>query len=163
MATHDASNPAGGTEQLVNVKHEHQINFWYIIAALLAVMLIQELRFPANPIKTIPYSEFEQLVSQGKITDVVVGTTTITGTYKTPEPAAKPEPGQAAPPPAQQFQTYRVPADLAPASPRTRSPSPARPRPGCSSPHSAGSFPRPPSCCSGCSSCGPWRAAGWAA
>ena len=113
MATHDAGNPAGGTERLVNVKHEHQINFWYIIAALLAVMLIQELRFPASPIKTIPYSEFEQLVSQGKITDVVVGTTTITGTYKTPEPAAKPEPGQAAPPPAQQFQTYRVPADLA--------------------------------------------------
>jgi cell division protease FtsH len=97
----------------VNIKHEHQINFWYIIAALLAVMLIQTLRFE-SPTKTIPYSEFEQLVAQGKVTDVVVGPTTITGNFK-PEtpPTQQPATQGTQPAPPQRFQTYRVPSELA--------------------------------------------------
>lgn len=108
----------------MEIKKEHQINFWYIIAAFLAVMLIQDLLYQPTHIKTIPYSEFEQLADQGKITDIVVGATTITGTYKAAEaqtspPSAQPAPaGQEAPaaaPPAepQHFQTYPVPAELA--------------------------------------------------
>ena len=98
----------------MNIKHEHQINFWYIIAALLAVMLIQELRFPASPIKTIPYSEFQQLLDQGKVTDIVVGPTTITGIYKMSPAASAPSAGgQASQPEPQRFRTYRVPAELA--------------------------------------------------
>jgi cell division protease FtsH len=67
----------------MEIKREHQINFWYVIVALLAVILIQDLFFTPSHIKTIPYSEFEQLVAQGKVTDIVVGPTTITGTYRT--------------------------------------------------------------------------------
>jgi cell division protease FtsH len=101
----------------MEIKREHQINFWYIIAAFLAVMLIQDFLYQPAHIKTIPYSEFEQLAEQGKITDIVVGSTTITGSYKAAEAQPNPNPpeGQAAAPPAepQHFQTYRVPPELA--------------------------------------------------
>jgi cell division protease FtsH len=119
----------------MEIKREHQINFWYIVAAFLAVMLIQDLFYQPTHIKTIPYSEFKQLADQGKITDVVVGPTTITGAYKSPAPQTSPAAGQAAPqnptapgqpapqtnplveqaPPAapQHFQTYQVAPELA--------------------------------------------------
>jgi cell division protease FtsH len=107
----------------MEMKREHQINFWYIVAAVVAVMLIQDLLYRPTHIKTIPYSEFEQLADEGKVTDIVVGQTTITGTCKTPEvqanrppeEATAPPAGQAAAPPAepQHFQTYRVPQELA--------------------------------------------------
>src|SRR5574340_514456 len=97
----------------MEIKREHQIHFWYIVAAILAVMLIEDLLYQPTHIKTIPYSEFEQLADQGKITDVVVGSTTITGTYKVAEAQPKPPAGQAAPSQPQRFQTYRVPPELA--------------------------------------------------
>ncbi len=123
----------------MEIKREHQINFWYIVASIMAIFLIQDFLYQPTHIKTIPYSEFEQLADQGKITDIVVGATTITGTYKAAEtqtnPAASQTPaasrasspgqapvagqappaGQAAAPPAQpqHFQTYRVSSELA--------------------------------------------------
>jgi cell division protease FtsH len=98
----------------MEIKREHQIHFWYIIAAFLALMLIQDLLYQPTHIKTIPYSEFQQLADQGKVTDIVVGPTTITGTYKASEVQVKPPAGQAAPPAEpQHFQTYRVPPELA--------------------------------------------------
>jgi FtsH Extracellular len=54
----------------LQIKREHQINFWYIIAAFMAVLLIQNLLLQQTHTKTIPYSEFQQLVDQGKVTDL---------------------------------------------------------------------------------------------
>lgn len=71
----------------MEIKREHQINFWYIVAAFIGVMVIQSLLFQPTHLKTIPYSEFQQLVDQDKVTDLVVGATQITGTFK--EPADK--------------------------------------------------------------------------
>jgi cell division protease FtsH len=71
----------------MEIKREHHINFWYIIAAFLGVTLIQSLLFQPIHVKTIPYSEFQQLVDQDKVTDLVIGATQITGTFK--EPADK--------------------------------------------------------------------------
>ena len=71
----------------MQIKREHQINFWYVIAAIVAVLLIQDLLLQQTHLKTIPYSEFEQLVEQGKVTDLVVGPTQIMGSYR--EPADK--------------------------------------------------------------------------
>ena len=68
----------------MEIKREHKINFLYVIAAFFAVLLIQNFLYPQNHTKTIPYSEFQTLVDQGKVTDLVVGTTQITGTYKEP-------------------------------------------------------------------------------
>ena len=99
----------------MDIKREHQINFLYIIAAFVGVLLIQSLLFQPNHIKTIPYSEFQKLVDQGKVTDIVVGPDQITGTYKAAEGQPNVSPGQAPAPEAQpqHFVTQRVPQDLA--------------------------------------------------
>jgi cell division protease FtsH len=86
----------------MEIKREHHINFWYIIAALIAVMLIQNYVLEATQTKTIPYSEFEDLVGHGGVSDLVVGPTKITGTLKDTKPG---EP--------KQFSTIRVPPDVA--------------------------------------------------
>lgn len=67
------------------MKREHQINLLYIVAAFVGVLLIQSLLVQPNHIKTIPYSEYQKLIQDKKVTDLVVGPTQITGTYKKPE------------------------------------------------------------------------------
>jgi len=63
-------------------KREHQINLIYVLAAMIGVLVIQSLISQPDHIRTIPYSEFQQLASQGKVTDLVVGPIRITGTFK---------------------------------------------------------------------------------
>ncbi|WP_197424566.1 ATP-dependent metallopeptidase FtsH/Yme1/Tma family protein, partial [Phenylobacterium sp. CCH12-B4] len=55
----------------------------YFAAALLAVVFIQDITRQGHD-KTIPYSEFRQLVAQGQVKDLVVGPTRITGAYVKP-------------------------------------------------------------------------------
>ncbi|WP_395021394.1 ATP-dependent zinc metalloprotease FtsH [Dongia sp.] len=64
------------------MKREHQINFLYVIAAFLAVMLIQSWLNQPSHTKEIPYSEFQKLADEGKISDLLIGQTTISGTIK---------------------------------------------------------------------------------
>ena len=59
---------------------------WYIIAAVLGVLLVNQLWDTAKHTETIPYSEFEQLAADHKIAEAVIGTNMIEGTLK--EPAA---------------------------------------------------------------------------
>ncbi len=70
----------------MEIKREHQINFAYIIAAFIAVLLIQNLLLQPAHVKDIPYSEFQKLAAEGKVSDLVVGPTTITGTLKDAKP-----------------------------------------------------------------------------
>ena len=49
-------------------------------------MLIQYLWVQYTQIETIPYSQFEQLLDQNKISEVLVGSDTIQGTLKEPFP-----------------------------------------------------------------------------
>ncbi len=74
----------------MEIKREHQINFWYVIIAFVAVLLIQDFLFQPTHIKAIPYSEFQQLADQGKVTDLVIGPGQISGTYKAPVDKAVP-------------------------------------------------------------------------
>ncbi|VCJ27925.1 ATP-dependent zinc metalloprotease FtsH [Burkholderia pseudomallei] len=83
-------------------KREHQINLIYVLAAMIGVLLIQSLVSQPEHIKTIPYSEFQQLASQGKVTDLVVGPSRITGTFKDVPKGAPPH-----------FSTLRVDPALA--------------------------------------------------
>ena len=82
----------------MEIKREHHINFWYIILALMALLLIQDFIVRATQTRVIPYSEFQQLVDKDGVADLVVGPDTITGTLKDAKPN---EP--------RQFTTYRVP------------------------------------------------------
>jgi len=83
-------------------ERKHQFATWYIFAAFLGVMLIQYLWLQYTQIETIPYSQFEQLVDQNKISEVLVGSDTIQGTLKEPFPDGR-----------KLFNTIRVEPDLA--------------------------------------------------
>ena len=97
-----AAGPAGGRTDAMQLKREHQINFWYAIAALLAVLAIRDMLVNQDQVRTIPYSEFQHLSTEGKVTDLVIGPTRITGTLKD---AAAGEP--------RRFSTVRVDPQLA--------------------------------------------------
>ena len=59
-------------------ERKHQFATWYIFAAFLGVMLIQYLWLQYTQIETIPYTQFEQLVDQNKISEVLVGSAATT-------------------------------------------------------------------------------------
>src|SRR5215471_8765983 len=75
---------------------------WYIFAAFLGVMFVQYLWLRYSQVETIPYSQFEQLLNDNKISSVLVGSDTIQGTLKEPLPEGK-----------KLFYTVRVDAELA--------------------------------------------------
>ncbi len=87
---------------MLEIKREHHINFWYIIAAVFGIMLVQDYFVASSQTKTLRYSEFVELLDHGKLDDLVVGPTQITGTLKD---AKSGEPAR--------FATVRVPGDIA--------------------------------------------------
>jgi cell division protease FtsH len=78
------------------------IILWFFVITLFGVLLLQDLVVTSNVTRTIPYSEFEQLLDAGQIGDLVVGPNQITGALRDAPPN---EP--------QRFLTYRVPDDIA--------------------------------------------------
>jgi cell division protease FtsH len=64
----------------------HQFATWYVFAAFLGVMLIQYLWLQYTQVETIPYSQFDQLLAQNKISEVLLGSDTIRGEVKEPFP-----------------------------------------------------------------------------
>ena len=67
-------------------ERKHQFAVWYVFAAFLGVMLIQYVWLIYTQVETIPYSQFEQLLNDNKISDVLVGPDSIQGTLKQPLP-----------------------------------------------------------------------------
>ena len=57
----------------------------YVIFAILAMVLIQEAWQRAQTVEVLPYSDFEKLLAEGKIAEVVVDDTHITGKLKAPQ------------------------------------------------------------------------------
>ena len=86
-------------EQKPKPKPDFRVDILYFIAAGLATLFIANLWSTSDDHnKAIPYSEFRQLVEKNAVTDLVVGPTTISGTYR-----AKSKAGE-----AQHFNTIRV-------------------------------------------------------
>src|ERR1700731_2158725 len=83
-------------------ERKRQFATWYFFAAFLGVMLLQFLWLHFTQIETIPYSQFEQLLAENKISEVRVGTETIQGTLKEPFPDGR-----------KLFYTVRVDPELA--------------------------------------------------
>jgi hypothetical protein len=52
-------------------ERKHQFAIWYIFVAFLGVMLVQFVWLRFTQVDTIPYSQFEQLVDQNKIAEVL--------------------------------------------------------------------------------------------
>ncbi|WP_439577479.1 ATP-dependent zinc metalloprotease FtsH [Elioraea sp.] len=61
-----------------------QINTWYILAAVLAVLLIQDFLSAARQTEALPYSDFKRLVAEGKVAEVTVGPVRIAGRFREP-------------------------------------------------------------------------------
>jgi cell division protease FtsH len=81
---------------------KRDVTMWYIFAAIFGMLLLQWAWANYTQVATIPFSQFDQLVSQDKVAEVAIGTDTIQGTLKEPLPGGK-----------KVFVTARVDAQLA--------------------------------------------------
>ena len=61
----------------------------FIVMAVIGMLLLQWVVATYNTIDTIPFSQFEQLVAQGSVTEVAVGQDTIQGKLKDKLPSGK--------------------------------------------------------------------------
>ena len=64
---------------------------WYVLAAVLGILLFQAFWSSYSQVETIPYSEFETLLDQGKVAEVTVGADSVQGTLKEALPSGKRE------------------------------------------------------------------------
>ncbi|MBI5333593.1 MAG: ATP-dependent zinc metalloprotease FtsH [Burkholderiales bacterium] len=66
-----------------NPKTQWNVGYWLL--ALLALLWIQEIWQTQRTVEPVPYSAFEQALAEGKVSEVVIGETTITGKLKQPD------------------------------------------------------------------------------
>ena len=85
------------------MKHVLKFDFIYFIGVMFAVLFIRDLWVGQGHVKTIPYSNFRELLDKDEVTDLVVGRTKIVGTYRTPAEKGSP----------QHFSTIRVDPQIA--------------------------------------------------
>jgi len=60
------------------------INFWYIVLAMALILATQSWREQMQLIETIPYSEFQTLLNDGKLAEIAISATKIRGKLKEP-------------------------------------------------------------------------------
>jgi len=70
---------------------KRQIMIWYVLAAVMGVLLFQAFWSSYTQIETIPYSQFETLLDEGKVAEVTVSSDSVQGTLKEPLPSGKRE------------------------------------------------------------------------
>lgn len=58
------------------------LNFWFVIVALLSLLLIQSFYQSYTQIEPIPYSRFQHLLEQGQISEIAITENQIIGTLK---------------------------------------------------------------------------------
>src|SRR5215207_8575841 len=70
----------------IGVQHMNKarFNIGYAVAAILAVFLIQYFISTASQIAVIPFSEYQQLLREGKVESVGISDRTLQGTLKEP-------------------------------------------------------------------------------
>lgn len=74
---------------MASVKPKRRWTVWYLLAALFAALLFQQMWVTSRETETISYSTFENLVAEKKVSEVVVGQDMIQGTLKEPTPEGK--------------------------------------------------------------------------
>src|SRR5262249_54436945 len=63
-------------------KKQTGFNLAYVVLALMGVLLLQDFWIRRQAVATIPYSEFQKLVREDKIANVVVGQDQLSGEFK---------------------------------------------------------------------------------
>ena len=64
------------------VARHTQINLWYFLFALLAVIWIRDLWIASRSVEQISYSEFQQALEDGRIQEVEISSNRLQGTYR---------------------------------------------------------------------------------
>ena len=68
------------------MERKTQLTIWYWILALLALLWAQSLWVEMRGVESIPYSRFQQLLKDGQVQDITIGTNAIRGTLKSALP-----------------------------------------------------------------------------
>jgi cell division protease FtsH len=69
---------------------KQNFNVWYWIAALLGLLVVQyAVNAVVQPVATIAYSQFQQLLNEGKVAEVGVSDRFLEGTLKEPLPGGQ--------------------------------------------------------------------------
>lgn len=68
-----------------------QINIWYLVAAVWAIIFLQQWWTERQAIQTIPYSEFEALLRDGKVAKIGIADNYIRGTLRASGPDGRQE------------------------------------------------------------------------
>src|SRR5690625_4970773 len=87
-----------GGPKLQNQQH---FRLWYLLAALLGFLFLQNLFFEGAAVRELDYNQFERLLDEGRLHDLEVGEEKITGRIEPPLDGDE------------RFTTQRVDADLA--------------------------------------------------
>jgi cell division protease FtsH len=67
------------------VENRTRFNVAYLVFALLALLLVQRWWQEAQSVDVVPYSEFEQMLEEGRIAEITVGEQLIIGKLKQPQ------------------------------------------------------------------------------
>src|SRR3954462_10208728 len=70
----------------VRVDRKHQINLWYLIAAIFAVIWLRDIWVTSREVEPVPYSRFLELLEQGKIVAIAIRDKIIQASLKEPLP-----------------------------------------------------------------------------
>jgi cell division protease FtsH len=70
---------------------KRQFLIWYVLAAMMGILLFQQLWTNYTQVETIPYSQFETLLNESKVAEVTVSADSVQGTLKEPLPSGKRE------------------------------------------------------------------------
>jgi cell division protease FtsH len=81
---------------------ETRFNIWYVVAALIGVMILHTVIAEMASVTAIPYSEFQKYLQEGKVADVSVSDRQVEGTLKEDLPNG-----------SNRFRTTRVEPDFA--------------------------------------------------
>jgi cell division protease FtsH len=65
-----------------SIDKKTQINFWYVIIAILGILVVQNMYTKYTKVEPIPYSRFHELLDQDKIAEIAITENHIYGTLK---------------------------------------------------------------------------------
>jgi len=85
------------------MKKQHKFSIWYVILGIWGVLILHNMIASALVVKTIPYSEFNNLVNEGRVSDISISADQIQGRMFTSEGDS--EKGEL-------FRTVRVDSDI---------------------------------------------------
>ena len=63
----------------LKMKKQHKFSIWYVILGVWGVLILHNMIASALVVKTIPYSEFNKLVNEGRVSDISISVDQIQG------------------------------------------------------------------------------------